>query len=303
MQGWIKFYREVLGTDLWYDVTTFRLFTYLLLNATHQDGIKKGGVELKRGQWIRSYRKLAQDLAYKEGRGVKEYSIKTISKCVKKLVDAGTITVEETKQGTLFTIVNYAKYQDKQELKKETGNASGNEQETNGERSGNNNKNGKNGENGKKDINTTQEIKDLLAVFNEKIPGFVDLNKQYWDVIRETRKTGKISKNVIRNNMKKWERYDPVVIQYALMTHIQNHAGKREEYTIGIMRRTNEHEARRGLIKLKNKGGSLHGITQPSLSAVGENTSSTRAEAQRLEELARSKGLIDGALRDTEFDF
>lgn len=147
MQGWIKLYREVLETDLWYDVTTFRLFTYLLLNATHQDGIKKGGVELKRGQWIRSYRKLAQDLAYKEGRGVKEYSIKTISKCVKKLVDAGTITVEETKQGTLFTIVNYAKYQDKQEFKKETGNASGNEVETNGERSGNNNKNGNNGEN------------------------------------------------------------------------------------------------------------------------------------------------------------
>lgn len=137
----------MLETDIWYDVTTFRLFTYLLLNATHQDGIKKGGVELKRGQWIRSYRKLAQDLAYKEGRGVKEYSIKTISKCVKKLVDAGTITVEETKQGTLFTIVNYAKYQDKQELKKETGNASGNEVETNGERSGNNNKNGNNGEN------------------------------------------------------------------------------------------------------------------------------------------------------------
>lgn len=147
MQGWIKLYREVLETDLWYDVTTFRLFTYLLLNATHQDGIKKGGVELKRGQWIRSYRKLAQDLAYKEGRGVKEYSIKTISKCVKKLVDVGTITVEETKQGTLFTIVNYAKYQDKQEFKKETGNASGNEVETNGERSGNNNKNGNNGEN------------------------------------------------------------------------------------------------------------------------------------------------------------
>lgn len=147
MQGWIKLYREVLETDLWYDVTTFRLFTYLLLNATHHDGIKKGGVELKRGQWIRSYRKLAQDLAYKEGRGVKEYSIKTISKCVKKLVDAGTITVEETKQGTLFTIVNYAKYQDKQEFKKETGNASGNEVETNGERSGNNNKNGNNGEN------------------------------------------------------------------------------------------------------------------------------------------------------------
>lgn len=147
MQGWIKLHRGILDHELWYDVTTFRLFLYLLLNATHKDGVKKAGIELKRGQFIRSYRKIAQDLAYKEGRGVKEYSIKTISKCVKKLIDAGTITVEETKQGTLFTIVNYTKYQGDRELDEETGNESGNEAGTNRKRSGNNNKNGKNDKN------------------------------------------------------------------------------------------------------------------------------------------------------------
>ena len=41
----------------------------------------------------------------------------------------------------------------------------------------------------------------------------------------------------------KWEKYDPAVIEYALKSHIDLHAGKREEYTIGIMRNTSIDEA------------------------------------------------------------
>lgn len=242
MKGWIKLHREIIDTELWNDVTTFRLFTYLLLNASHQDGIEKGGITLSRGQWIRSYRKLAQDLSYKEGRGLKEYSIKTISKCVNKLVTSGTISIQETKQGTLFTIINYAKYQDKQTKEKETGNGTGNEEGTNGERSGNNNKNGKNVKNDKKN-NYTSKIKDLLTSYSKDIPNFVELNKRYWDVIRETRTTGKVAQSVIYNTMKKWEKYDPVVIRYALKTHIDLHEGKKENYTIGIMRGTSKEDA------------------------------------------------------------
>ena len=138
--GWIKQHRSILDTDLWHDVSTYRLYTYLLLKATHQDYVHVNGLELKKGQWIRSYRQLAQDLSYKEGRGLKAYSPKTIKKCVDKLIKAGTITIQETELGTLFTVLEYASYQGLSDNEKQTGNRTIPEQETNRERSGNNNK-------------------------------------------------------------------------------------------------------------------------------------------------------------------
>lgn len=156
MEGWISLHRKVYESDLWNDVTTFRLFIYLLLHASHKDGIKINGIELQRGQWIRSTRKLAEDLSYKEGRGLKKYSTKTINKCIHKLVDAKRVSIEETEVGTLFTILNYALYQDYNNPLNETGNTSGNEQETKGKRTVNNNNNAIMQQGNKKDINTSR---------------------------------------------------------------------------------------------------------------------------------------------------
>lgn len=87
----------------------------------------------------------------------------------------------------------------------------------------------------------TSKIKDLLILFST-INNFSSLNKKYWDVIRETRKTGKIAESVIYNSMNKWKKYDPVVVEHALKEHIEKHRGKREEYTLGIMRNTTVEE-------------------------------------------------------------
>ncbi|MFD2628810.1 hypothetical protein [Oceanobacillus kapialis] len=144
MNTWFKVYRDLFESDLWNDVTTFRLFILLIGKASHQDGVKVAGVELKKGQYLRSYRKLADDLSYKEGRGKKQYSIRTIHKAINKLISDGRVSKEETEQGTLFTVVNYAKYQDLTETNKKTGNETENELETFGKRSVNNNKNYKN---------------------------------------------------------------------------------------------------------------------------------------------------------------
>ncbi|MEJ9331149.1 hypothetical protein [Bacillus licheniformis] len=111
MQGWIKLHRKIVDHEIWSDVTTFRLFTLLLLKASHQDGIKINGIELKKGQYIRSYSKLCDDLEFKEGRAFKKVSKSTILRSVKKLVKNGMITVSETDSGTLFTIVKYQLYQ------------------------------------------------------------------------------------------------------------------------------------------------------------------------------------------------
>jgi DnaD/phage-associated family protein len=111
VKGWIKLHRKILDNELWHDVTTFRLFTLLLLRAAHQEGVKIKGIELKRGQYLRSYSKLAEDLESKEGRGYKKASKSTILRSVKKLIDEGMVTVSETKHGTLFTVIKYQDYQ------------------------------------------------------------------------------------------------------------------------------------------------------------------------------------------------
>ncbi|MGY0692651.1 DnaD domain-containing protein [Virgibacillus sp. FSP13] len=111
MSGWIKFHRKILDNELWYDVTTFRLFTLLLLRASHKDGLKVKGIEINRGQYLRSYSKLAEDLEFKEGRGYKKVSKSTIKRSVQKLIDDGMVTVRETDSGTVFNIVKYHEYQ------------------------------------------------------------------------------------------------------------------------------------------------------------------------------------------------
>lgn len=144
---WFKLYREIFDSELWTDVTTFRLFLLLIGKASHRDGVNIAGIELKRGQYLRSYRKLAEDLAYKEGRGTKTYSLKTIKKCIDKLIRDGRVNVQETEQGTLFTILNYDKYQGFLDDEEKTGNGLDSEQVTNGKLTGNNNKNANNAKN------------------------------------------------------------------------------------------------------------------------------------------------------------
>ncbi|WP_342505662.1 DnaD domain protein [Sporosarcina sp. FSL K6-2383] len=111
MGGWIKFHRKILDNEIWQDVTAFRLFTLLLLRASHKDGVKTRGIEVNRGQYLRAYSKLAEDLEYMEGRGYKKVPKSTVERKVKKLVDASMVSVSETVSGTLFTITKYDDYQ------------------------------------------------------------------------------------------------------------------------------------------------------------------------------------------------
>lgn len=90
-----------------------------------QDGVEIDGVVVKRGQWFRSYRKLQEDLAYQEGRTIKKPGLATLKRAVKRLEDLDMIkttiiyenggtrcgTGSGTVRGTLFEVVNYAKYQ------------------------------------------------------------------------------------------------------------------------------------------------------------------------------------------------
>src|SRR5690625_212862 len=135
--GWFKINREMFESDIWADVTTFRLFILLIGKASHEDGYRHRGMILNKGQFVRSYRKLADDLSYKEGRGYKKYSLSTIKNSIQKLISAERVNVKQTELGTLFTIINYAKYQRNDEHKKRTPNTKTDEVRTNTELSPN----------------------------------------------------------------------------------------------------------------------------------------------------------------------
>ena len=160
MKGWIKLHREIYDSDIWNDPATFRLFLLLIGKACHKDGVKVNGIELQQGQYIRSYRMLAKDLEYKEGRGFKQYSLSTIKRSVTKLLDSERVAVDETEHGTLFTILNYAKYQDLEGGEEETPNATQNVKRTLKERQQNNNKNAE-------ELKNAKEIKTKRYKFDE----------------------------------------------------------------------------------------------------------------------------------------
>lgn len=110
--SWFKLYRKIFDHEIWENPVDFRLFILILGKAVYQKGgVEVDGIHLTRGQWVRSVRKLQDDLKYKERGGYKKYGLATINRSIKRLVESGMITTTETPIGTLFTVVNYEKYQ------------------------------------------------------------------------------------------------------------------------------------------------------------------------------------------------
>lgn len=112
MSGAFLMSRDIFGHEIWTDVAKFRLFFYIVGNAVwSEEGVKKGGVQVGRGQYLRSYRNLREDLVYYDNNTEKRYGLSYIKKKVDELVECEMLLTEETKLGTLFTVVNYHKYQ------------------------------------------------------------------------------------------------------------------------------------------------------------------------------------------------
>ena len=109
---YFKLYRKIFENGLWKNPIEFRLFLWILGNAVYRkDGVNMGMVKVKRGQYLRSLRKLSDDLAYIHNRQILHYSISQIHRAIAHLSKMQIITVVETQLGTLFTVLNYDKYQ------------------------------------------------------------------------------------------------------------------------------------------------------------------------------------------------
>ncbi|MGD6967412.1 DNA helicase [Rossellomorea vietnamensis] len=105
MTGWIKFNRSMIDSPIWGSPFTLRLLLLLSCRALQKEFMYVEEVKVLRGQYLRSYSRLAEDLQYVENGNLKIPSKNTIKLSVDRLRKYGLISTEETKIGTLFTLL------------------------------------------------------------------------------------------------------------------------------------------------------------------------------------------------------
>ncbi|MBC1801089.1 DnaD domain protein [Listeria booriae] len=168
MKGAFQMSREVFESDIWTDVAKFRLFFYIVGNAVFSEkGVQKGSVHVGRGQYLRSYRNLREDLTYYDKNAEKKYGLATITRKVDELVSEGRLEIKQTEHGTLFTVCNYALYQDLNNYKGEGRNSNG----TATEQQRNNKKNVNNAKNDLNNIINSESAQQFFQIeFQRPIP-------------------------------------------------------------------------------------------------------------------------------------
>ncbi|EAD5308157.1 hypothetical protein ED407_02910 [Listeria monocytogenes] len=155
MKGAFQMSREIFDNDIWTDVIKFRIFFFIVGNAVFSEkGVTKGGIQVGRGQYLRSFRNIREDLVYYDNNAEKFYALSTIKEKIDDLVNEERIKITTTKLGTLFTVCNYALYQDLSNYSKHSSERLPNSRRTATEQLPNNNKNVKKDKNDKKDNNT-----------------------------------------------------------------------------------------------------------------------------------------------------
>lgn len=101
-RGYIKIWRKTQDSGLLQLPNALALFIYMLLEATHKP-IRYGTVDLERGQLVTGRHKLAAEL---------EMSEQSVRTSLDHLIKLEFITSRPTNKYTIYTIVNYSKYQD-----------------------------------------------------------------------------------------------------------------------------------------------------------------------------------------------
>jgi len=101
MQGWIKLHRKLVDWEWYTDSQAVHLFIHLVIHANFEDK-KWRGILVKRGQFITGRHELSA------ATGISEQSIRTN---ITRLKSTNEITSTSTSKYTIYTIVNYDKFQ------------------------------------------------------------------------------------------------------------------------------------------------------------------------------------------------
>lgn len=104
MQGFVKFPRELTTLGIFKHQFDFRLLMLIITHATFKDEYEYDNFTLKKGQYLRSYRKLSDDLIYVENKKEIKPSLKQIQNSVRRLTEYGFLSVKHSQQGTLFSL-------------------------------------------------------------------------------------------------------------------------------------------------------------------------------------------------------
>lgn len=117
--NYIKINRSMLDWEWYTDINTTRLFIHMILKANWKDG-KFRGATVPRGSFISSFRKLADETSLTE---------REIRTAISHLEETREVTHEGHTKYSVFTVVNYDKYQysDTLEDKQETDNRHSND--------------------------------------------------------------------------------------------------------------------------------------------------------------------------------
>ena len=101
IEGYIKLHRKILKWEWYKKGEMFKLFSYLLLCASHNEH-RFEGVALKPGQMPFGYKKTSKDT------GISVQSVRTY---IKRLKSTHEITIESTPNGSIITIVRWLDFQ------------------------------------------------------------------------------------------------------------------------------------------------------------------------------------------------
>lgn len=101
MSRWIKLDESILDWEWFGNGNMVRVFVYCIFKAQWKDSKWKGKT-IKRGQFVTSYRKMADKL---------DLSPNTIRTIFSKLSETGELKINSTANYTVVTVVNYDKYQ------------------------------------------------------------------------------------------------------------------------------------------------------------------------------------------------
>ena len=100
-KGFVKIDRKITKWRWYKDTSTFKIFLHLILTANYEDR-EFEDIVIKRGQRVASIRSLAAES------GLTEKNVRT---AIKHLEATGEVASLPTPKYTVFTVVNYEKYQ------------------------------------------------------------------------------------------------------------------------------------------------------------------------------------------------
>lgn len=104
MKGFIRLPREILEHKVFENPFDFRMLLLFMTSATFKEELEHDGKVLKKGEWIRSYRKLQQDLKYTNGIVETIPSLWQIQQSVRRLTEYGFIHKSSTGSSTVFRL-------------------------------------------------------------------------------------------------------------------------------------------------------------------------------------------------------